>query len=56
MNRDATPQRRPAAEPGAVQKPAYESPRLTKYGSLAALTRSGTGSKMEGGGPPNKFG
>ena len=38
-------------------KPAgYEPPELKKYGSLAELTRSGTGTKMEGGkGPPRDF-
>lgn len=27
----------------------YTAPRLTSYGSLAALTRSGMGSSLEGG-------
>jgi hypothetical protein len=34
----------------------YEPPQLKKYGSLAELTRSGTGTRMEGGkGPPRDF-
>jgi hypothetical protein len=34
----------------------YEPPQLKKYGSLAELTRSGTGTQMEGGkGPPRDF-
>ena len=33
----------------------YEPPALRKYGSLAELTRSGTGTSMEGGkGPPQR--
>ena len=34
----------------------YEPPALKKYGSLADLTRSGTGTRMESGkGPPRDF-
>jgi hypothetical protein len=34
----------------------YEPPQLKKYGSLAELTRSGTGTQMEAGkGPPRDF-
>ena len=56
---DADPQRPQAPGPGP-QAPgdnaAYEPPALRKYGSLADLTRSGTGTAMEGGkGPPRDF-
>lgn len=38
------------------QPPPYEPPELKKYGSLTALTRSGTGTAMEGGmGPSRRF-
>ena len=34
----------------------YQPPELRKYGSLAELTRSGTGTAMESGkGPPRDF-
>lgn len=35
---------------------AYDPPRLKKHGSLAELTRSGTGTTMEAGmGPSSRF-
>lgn len=43
-----------AARP--APKRAYEKPQLKKYGSIAHLTRSGTGTIMEGGkGPSSRF-
>jgi hypothetical protein len=47
-------QQPPPADP--EDKPEYQPPRLEKFGSLADLTRSGTGTRMEGGkGPPRDF-
>jgi hypothetical protein len=45
----------PAAGEGA-RPDTYEPPQLRKYGSLADLTRSGTGTAREGGkGPARAF-
>lgn len=45
----------PVSKSGA--RPAYEPPQLKKYGSLAELTRSGTGTQMENNmGPNTRFG
>ena len=53
MNEKRNP-RGEAGKPAA--KAAYEPPVLKKYGSLAELTRSGTGTRMEGGrGPSSRF-
>lgn len=42
--------------PPAKDTSTYEPPALKKYGSLANLTRSGTGTAMESGkGPPRMF-
>ena len=52
--RDAEDPQPPPPEPPADEP--YEPPQLKKYGSLAELTRSGTGTRMEGGkGPPRDF-
>lgn len=43
------------AEKSETPAPGYEPPALRKYGSLAELTRSGTGTSMENGkGPPQR--
>lgn len=40
--------------PAKPQRRAYQRPELRKYGSLAALTRSGTGTLMENNMGPNR--
>jgi hypothetical protein len=57
MERDREDEAQPPPdEPQEDVKDAYEPPQLKKYGSLADLTRSGTGTRMEGGkGPPRDF-
>ena len=55
MKRDADDEKRvrPSERDDEV---AYEPPQLKKYGSLAHLTRSGTGTAMEGGkATPRRF-
>lgn len=42
-----------AKEP-AGKRP-YSAPRLTEYGSVAALTRTGSGTKLEGSSPNKKM-
>ena len=55
MERDADDERRPPPQAN-VDKGTYEPPQLKKYGSLADLTRSGTGTAMEGGkAAPRRF-
>jgi hypothetical protein len=44
----------PERQPRATGKRAYTAPQLSRYGSLASLTRSGTGTVMEGGGPARR--
>ena len=42
-------------EKNARQPARYEPPQLRKYGSLAELTRTGSGTRMEATGPTNRF-
>jgi hypothetical protein len=54
MERETDDERQPPPEKPRDEE--YEPPQLKKYGSLADLTRSGTGTRMEGGkGPPRDF-
>jgi hypothetical protein len=41
-------------DPQAGKRP-YAAPRLTEYGSVAALTRTGTGTVLEGSSPNKKM-
>jgi hypothetical protein len=55
MNEKPPQSEAPAGKNG--ERPAYEPPQLKKYGSLAELTRSGTGTRMENNmGPNTRFG
>ena len=55
MARDADDEKRQGPRE-RDEKVAYEPPQLKKYGSLANLTRSGTGTAMEGGkATPRRF-
>lgn len=55
MEQDPDDAQHPAPEKPEVNDK-YEPPELRKYGSLSELTRSGTGTAMEGGkGPPRDF-
>ena len=45
----------PRREEPLKQPATYEPPQLRKYGSLAELTRTGTGTRMEATGPSNRF-
>lgn len=56
MSSQPQPPGPPSRRDARATSPPYEPPTLVKYGSLAALTRSGVGSKMEGGGPNTRFG
>ena len=46
---DASSQVTPSRSPRSVKKP-YVKPALTEYGSVAKLTRAGSGSRNDGGG------
>lgn len=46
--------RQDASSKGAPRRP-YRTPKLTEYGSVAKLTRTGSGTKLEGSSPNKRM-